>query len=163
MGLTDVTFTVDSLVATISDAGGTLGSPVLPVAGDGNNGGTFDLGGSILTVNQGQVAVTVFGFPVLTQDFAAEPLSPEMSPGNDGIIVVTDLGNGFHQVRFTGDLALTEAVLDDPPTTLDLAGNLIATGQVPSSDIPEPSGLLLAISAVLSGIAFLRLRRKRQT
>jgi len=44
-----------------------------------------------------KMVLSVVGEVDSIRDFSTEPLSPEVPPGSDATIVVTDLGNGFHR------------------------------------------------------------------
>lgn len=151
LGFSDVVVIGDVLevpmeLARTENVRGTLTSPVLTVLADGS----VDLGGSVLTLDEGFVGV--LGDDPANNDLSGNPIVLTIPAGNVATLASTDLGNGQVSLVLSGPISFSGEVDNDPLTTLTISGNLLARGTVM---VPEPATLALLPTTLLA------LRRRR--
>ena len=150
VGFTDVLISVfGQTVAQTTGVRGTITSPALDVLPDGS----VDLGGSVLTLDEG--TVNVIGDDPANNDLAGNPIVLTLPAGSVAGLAATDLGGGQIGLVLSGPIAFGGQVDDDPVITLSVTGNLTARGV---ALVPEPAaaGLL-----ALAGLVALRRRSSR--
>jgi hypothetical protein len=149
---TDVAFTDVNLVfgivsvADTSNVSGTITSPVLSVLPNGD----VDLGGSVLTLDMG--FVNFIGDDPSNNDLSGNPIVLELDSGTVANLATSDNGDGTVSVVFSGPIAFSGQVDDDPLIELSVVGNLTARG---TAVVPEPASLALL------GLGSLTLLRRR--
>jgi hypothetical protein len=147
-----------SLSFASSGVGASLAGSLAPGFAVGAGVSLFDLGGSVLTFDQGTIAATgtYFGAPVNAGfDFALVPY-PAVFPINTvAQVLVTDLGGNNASVRITLPFSVPlNLVVDDLESTVTVAGTLVLEGDVV---VPEPATELL-LAGGLVGLAAWRRR-----
>ncbi len=148
IGFSDVTLMFAGIqVAETTDVRGTITSPLLVVLPNGE----VDLGGSVLTLDEG--FVDVVGDDPANNDLSGNPIVLTIAPGNVATLASNDLGGGMVELMLTGPLAFEGEVDDDPLIELSVTGNLTARGIVA---VPEPGAAI-----GLAGAGLLALRRRR--
>lgn len=149
IGFSDVTLFFGPIqVAETMNVRGTITSGALAVSPTGE----VDLGGSVLTLDEG--FVDVIGDDPANNDLAGNPIVLTLAAGSLATLDAADLGNGSVGLVLSGPIAFSGQVDDDPVITLSVTGNLTARG---IAAVPEPG---FAIALASAGLLALR-RRSR--